>query len=165
MSEETLRRQLYESFKNRAMIYYLIFDELRRELGVDRAEAILGQAIYRRGESLGRAKFAEFAPGDLAGLKTAFLDGIPDERRMFQPEVLRSDADGLDIKFHACPLREAWQEAGLSDEEVALLCRIAARIDNGTFEGAGFDFRADTWQPASEGCCRLHIRPGKIAAK
>ena len=29
---------------------------------------------------------------------------------------------------------------------------------NGTFEGAGFGFSADTWQPNAEGCCRLHIR-------
>ena len=49
MSEETLRRQLYESYKNRARIYYLMFDELRRELGSERAEAVLMQAIYRRG--------------------------------------------------------------------------------------------------------------------
>ena len=161
MSEETLRRQLYDSFKNRAMIYYSILDELRRELGAERAEAILGRAIYRRGEAKGKADFARFAPRDLAGLKAAFLDGIPDERRMFQPEVLRNDTDAVDIKFHACPLREAWQEAGLPDEEVAILCRIAARIDNGTFEGAGFSFFADTWQPKTGGCCCLHIRPGK----
>jgi len=158
MSEETLRRELYESYKNRARIYYLIFDELRRELGADRAEALLTQAIYRRGVEIGAAKFARFAPGDLAGLKAAFLDGIPDERRMFQPEVLRADAEWVDIKFHACPLRAAWQESGLPDDEVAALCRIAARIDNGTFEGAGFGFFADTWQPGGEGCCCLHIR-------
>ena len=88
MSEETLRRQLYESYKNRARIYYLIFDELRRELGAERAEALLMRAIYRRGEEIGRAKYGQFAPGDLAGLKAAFLDGIPDGGRMFQPEVL-----------------------------------------------------------------------------
>ena len=71
---------------------------------------------------------------------------------------MHSDAESLDIKFHACPLREAWQESGLSDDEVATLCRIAARIDNGTFEGAGFQFSADTWQSGGEGCCCLHIR-------
>jgi hypothetical protein len=158
MSEETLRRQLYESYKNRARIYRLIFDELRNELGAERAEAVLKRAIYRRGVEIGAANYARFAPDDLAGLKGAFLGGIPDGGRMFQPEVLHSDADGLDIKFHACPLREAWQESGLSPEEVATLCRIAARIDNGTFEGAGFQFSADTWQPGGEGCCRLHIR-------
>ncbi len=76
----------------------------------------------------------------------------------------REDRDfmyGLDIKFHDCPLRNAWREEGLPDEEIATLCRIAARIDNGTFEAAGFEFSADTWQPGEEGCCYLHIRPGR----
>ncbi len=158
MSEETLRRQLYDSYKNRARIYHLVFDELRNELGDERAEEVMKRAIYRRGWEIGPAKYGRFAPDDLAGLKAAFLDGIPDAGRMFQPEVLRADADSLDIKFHACPLREAWEESELPPDEVATLCRIAARIDNGTFEGAGFDFSADTWQPGGEGCCCLHIR-------
>lgn len=160
MSEEQLRRQLYDSFKNRAMIYYSIFDELRAELGADRAEELLSRAIRRRGELKGIENYAQFAPNDLAGLKDAFMAGIADDGRMFQPEVMRSDADALDIKFHACPLRDAWLESGLPDEDVATLCRIAAQIDDGMFEAAGFGFSADTWQPGGEGCCYLHIRPG-----
>ena len=161
MSEEQLRRELYDAFKNRAMIYYLIFDELREELGPDRAEELLSRAIYRRGELRGREKFAQFAPNNLAGLKAAFLGGVADDGRMYQPEVLRDEAEGLDIKFHACPLRDAWLEAGLPEEDVATLCRIAAQIDEGTFTAAGFRFSADTWQPGGEGCCQLHIRPGE----
>lgn len=160
MADEALRRALYDSYKNRALLYYLIFDELRSELGQERAEEILKRAIYRRGEQVGK-KFALYAPANLEALKEAFIGGIPDEGRMFQPEVLRCDAEGLDIKFHGCPLRDAWQEAGLPESEAATLCRIAARVDNGTFEGAGFEFTADTWQPGNEGCCYLHIRPGK----
>lgn len=159
MSEAALREQLYASFKHRAILYYHIYDELRRELGADQAEELLKRAIYRRGVEVG-AKFAPFAPDNLAGLKENFLGGIPDGGKMFQPEVLHCDGAALDIKFHRCPLREAWQEAGLPPEEVATLCRIAARIDNGTFEGAGFQFSADTWQPGGEGCCYLHIRSG-----
>jgi hypothetical protein len=160
MSEEQLRAQLYDSFKNRAMIYSLIFDQLRTELGAARAEEILSRAIYRRGQQQGRERYARFAPADLAGLKTAFLAGVADGGRMFQPEVLRSDARELDIKFHACPLRDAWLAAGLGPEDVATLCRIASRVDYGTFEGAGFRFSADTWRPGGDGCCCLHIRPG-----
>lgn len=159
MSEATLREELYASFKHRALLYALIYDELRQELGAEKAEALLKRAIYRRGVAVG-AKFAPFAPANLEGLQESFLAGIADEGQMFQPEVLRCDGEGLDIKFHRCPLREAWQEAGLPEDEVATLCRIAARIDNGTFEGAGFHFSADTWQPGDEGCCFLHIRPG-----
>jgi hypothetical protein len=160
MSEAQLRQQLYESFKNRAMIYWLIYDELRNELGADKAEEILKRAVYKRGAEKG-GKYAAHAPADLEGLRKTFVGGLPDDGRMFRPEVLRCDGEALDIKFHACPLREAWQEAGLPETEVATLCRIAARIDNGTFESAGFAFTADTYQPGGEGCCCLHIRPGK----
>jgi hypothetical protein len=161
MSEEQLRTQLYDAFKNRAIIYYLIFDELRMELGEGRAEELMGRAIYRRGQQRGQEKYAQFAPNDLAGLKAAFLGGLADEGKMFQPEVLRDDAHALDIKFHDCPLRKTWQEAGLPDEDVATLCRIASQIDDGAFEAAGFGFSAETWQPGGEGCCLLHIRTGQ----
>lgn len=66
----------------------------------------------------------------------------------------------LDIKFHGCPRKEAWLEAGFPEEKVATLCRIAARVDNGAFESAGFRFHADAYLPGGDGCCRLHIRPG-----
>ena len=158
--QERLRRELYDSFKNRAMIYRTIFDELRRQFGAEKAEAILGEAIYRRGLEKGE-KYAPYAPSDLAGLKEAFLAGSPDDGNMFRPEVVAESNDALDIKFHDCPLRNAWQEAGLPEEEVATLCRIAARVDNGTFESAGFEFSADTYQPNGEGCCYLHIRSSR----
>jgi len=165
MSEDALRRQLYDSFRNRAIIYHLIFEELRAELGDEKAEALLARAIYRRGRQKGEAKLARFGPDDLAGLKETFLGGIPDDGRMFGPEVIRDDPEALDIKFHNCPLRDAWQELGLPEEEVAHLCRIAARVDNGLFEGAGFEFTSETYEPNGDRCCFLHIRKGKGEGK
>ena len=160
MSEDQLRAQLYDSFKNRAVLYYLIFSELRDEVGAEKAEEVMKRAIYKRGAQKG-ADLACYAPNDMEGLKEAFVGGIPDDGAMFKPEVERCDAKGLDIKFHGCPLRDAWIEMGLPEDEVATICRIAARIDNGMFEGAGFEFTADTWQPGGDGCCYLHVRPGK----
>jgi hypothetical protein len=160
MPEETLRQNLYASFKNRAMMYYHLFDEMRKEMGEEKAAVIMKRAIYQRGLEIGK-QLAPYGPGDLEGVKKAFLALDPDEGRMFSAEVLRSDAEGVDLKFHRCPLREAWQEAGLSDEETAKICEIAARVDNGTFEGAGFEFWAHTWKREQGNCCFLHIRPGK----
>ena len=160
MPEQELREQLYQSFKHRSILYYLIFDVMREEVGQEKAVAMLKRAIYRRGEQLGQ-KFAKYAPDDLLGLKEAFLAAIPDEGRMFEPEVERSDDKALDIRFARCPLREAWKEAGLSDDEVALMCEIASVVDAGTFEAAGFTFAIDTWHPGGDSCCHLHIRPGK----
>ncbi len=159
MSEQQLRDQLYASFRHRAMLYYLIFDELRQVLDETQAIDILQRAIRRRGEEVGK-QFASFAPDDLAGLRDAFLNAIPDDGRMFSAKVERCDEGQLDITLQTCPLRDAWIDAGLPQQDVATMCRIAAVIDNGTFEGAGFTFSADTWNPDCDGCCHLHIRPG-----
>jgi hypothetical protein len=160
MSEEDLRRQLLESFKNRALLYHLIFDELRQELGDERAEAIMKRAILRRGQQIGQ-QFQAFGPDDFAGLCEAFLAGIPDDGRLFEPKVVRCDAQGLDIQLENCPLKAAWEELGLDESLRVTLCRIAGEIDKGTFEAAGFQFTPDTWQPGRTGCCHLHIRAGQ----
>ncbi len=156
--EEKLREELVQAFKKRAVVYWLIYDELCREIGAQRAEEVLKRAIYRQGQ-MRSGKYKPFAPDNFQALRDAFVGGLADEGRLFQPEVERCDSGGFDLKFHACPLREAWQEIGLSDEMVATMCRIASIIDDGTFEEAGFDFHADTWQPGGDGCCHLHVRP------
>jgi hypothetical protein len=157
--EQQLREQLRASFKNRAVLYYLIFDELRKDFGAERAEQLLKRAIYRRGQQLGQ-RYAEYGPQDFDGLKGAFLSRVPDEGRLFAPSVQRCDHDGLDVNLEACPLKEAWEELGLSETDRVTMCRIAGEIDKGTFEAAGFRFDPDTWQPGRSGCCHLHIRPG-----
>ena len=160
MSEDKRREELYGSFQNRAMMYYHIYLELKDEVGEEKAAKIMGEAIKKRGLDVGK-KFAEYGPDDLEGLKNAFLSFVPDDGKMFSPEVKRCDKDGLDIQFHRCPLKEAWLEAGIPEEEVAKLTAIAACVDYGTFEAAGFEFSADTYKPGDSGCCFLHIRPGK----
>jgi hypothetical protein len=118
------------------------------------------RGIYQRGLEIGK-QFRKFAPGDLEGLKSAFVAHVPDEGRMFDPEVLRCDGEALEIKMRRCPLKDAWQEAGLSDQQTATMCDIAAEVDLGTFEGAGFSFTAETWRPGRDGCCLLKIKPGR----
>jgi L-2-amino-thiazoline-4-carboxylic acid hydrolase len=157
--EDDLGRQLKEAHMSRALVYAAVYDELCARFGAEVAEEVMTAAIYRRGLAIGQ-RFAAYGPRDLEGLRAAFLDFVPDKGRLFQPEVKRCDAERLDIKFHACPLKEAWQAAGFEPDKIATLCRIAGVVDNGTFEAAGFNFSADTWLPGEEGCCFLHIRPG-----
>ncbi|RPH81518.1 MAG: hypothetical protein EHM88_11075, partial [Candidatus Rokuibacteriota bacterium] len=100
-SEERLRQDLYGAFRNRALLYHHLFDTLRKELGEARAVEVMGRAIYARGTEIGKA-FARYAPDDLAGLRDAFVGFVPDDGRMFAPEVTRCDAGGLDIKLQRC---------------------------------------------------------------
>ncbi len=150
------RKDLIAQMKNRALIYMEMYDVLSAELGAQKAEALLAKAIFRRGLSAGKS-LAQHAPRDLAGLKDAFLAGVPGGEEIFQPEVLRCDGERLEMQLHGCPLKDAWREAGLAEEKVATLCRIAGAVDKGLFEGAGFKFENKTWVPGAKGCCFLSI--------
>jgi len=150
------RRDLVAQMKNRALIYMEIYDVLRKQVGAKRAEALLTQAIYRRGRSAGKA-LAKYAPANLDGLRKAFLAGVPGGKEIFRPQVLRNDAGRLEIQLHGCPLKDAWREAGVPPRKVATLCRIAGAVDKGLFEGAGFAFQNRTWTPGAKGCCFLRI--------
>jgi len=153
--------QLVAAFKSRALFYLAIYNEMKQEFGADKASELMRRALYKRGLETG-AQFKKFAPADLKGLCDAFLAFIPDHEHTFQPEVVQCDAAQLEIKLHTCPLKDAWREAGLPEAEVAHLCSLAGVVDNGTFEGAGFQFSAQTWREGADGCCHLHIRPGTL---
>lgn len=153
---------LRNSYAMRAAAYAHMFDVLRERFGEETALEV-GQASTRRlGEAMG-VKFAGHGPDDLTGLCHAFLDGIPNRDSMFAPEIKRCDGEALEIHFHRCPLKEAWQAQGRDDADLELLCRMAGAIDGGLFEAAGFTFRGETWKPGDEGCCRLKVLPGPKA--
>ncbi|MEK6245139.1 MAG: L-2-amino-thiazoline-4-carboxylic acid hydrolase [Pseudomonadota bacterium] len=153
------RKDLIAQIKNRALIYMEMYDVLSAEAGAARAETLLAEAIFQRGLSAGKS-LAQHAPDDLAGLKASFLANVPGGEEIFQPEVLRCDRDHLEIQLHGCPLKDAWREAGLPDEKIATLCRIAGAVDQGLFRGAGFKVENRTWTPGAEGCCYLAIQRG-----
>ena len=153
------RRDLVGQIKNRALIYMEIYDVLSAEVGAERAETLLAEAVFQRGLSAGKA-LAKHAPDDIEGLKRGFLEGVPGGADLFAPQVLRCDRDHLEIQLHSCPLKDAWREAGLADDKIATLCRIAGAVDQGLFRGAGFKVKNRTWTPGSEGCCHLAIQRG-----
>jgi len=153
------RRDLVAQMKNRALVYLEVYDVLAEEYGEAKAEALLTRAILRRGRAMGKS-FAKFAPADLKGLKQAFLASVPGGTGIFQPEVKKDEAATLEIQLHGCPLKDAWREAGLPEQKVETLCRIAGAVDKGLFEGAGFKFANRTWAPGAEGCCFLHVERG-----
>lgn len=159
-TEQELREMLRGAIQLRARMYYFIFCELREEVGEERAAEILKRAIAKGGKDMSE-RFRPYAPGDMVGLKNAFLAWVPDKGAMFQPEVCACDNEnGLHIEFHACPLKEAYEAMGLPDDEMEKILSIAAAIDHGLFTGAGFAFSSETWKPGRSGCCRLHVRPG-----
>ena len=153
---EQLERELKDAFKNRALIYWAIYDELRTELGAEQATKLLARAIERRGKEAGDALFRD-TPADPQAIGQRFLDVSPADGRLFPTKVRRDEQGGMHIHVQVCPLKEAWEESKLPAADMATICKIAGHFDNGVFEHRGVRFSAETWTEGKSGCCHLHL--------
>lgn len=157
--DEAGKAMLRASYAMRAKAYAHMVDVLTERLGEAEASAIGKEGTRRLGEEMG-ARFAHLGPDDLKGLGEAFLNSIPIREELFAPQVERADGEALVIKFHRCPLKEAWEADGRTGEDLARLCAVAGAIDAGLFTRAGFTFAGTTWRPGETGCCRLVVHRG-----
>lgn len=116
-----------EQLEHRALWLYLLCDEAGKR-GIDWRD--FGSAAVKRcGLSQGKGLIIKGGTRDLTGLrKTLFTKPA---QWVFEMDVKKSTAKELDIDFHYCPLVKAWQKAGCSDEQIALLCDIAMCGDHG----------------------------------
>jgi hypothetical protein len=154
---EKLSRELDAAFRNRADLYRLMLEELAAEFGADTAEDVLVRAIEKRGREVAAGAFADFGPNDARRIGEAFLAVSPDDGRMYPTEVQRSET-AIAFKVKRCPLKDAWVEAGVSEEKLATLCRIAGAFDRGLFEATGIRFENVTWTPGhGSGCCHIFL--------
>jgi hypothetical protein len=151
-----MHRALEESNKQRAKLYAAIFRVAEKKVGRENAIAILREAIYNWGADQGDG-LKRHGPANFDGIVSDFA-GVPDGGRMFQPDSRMEGPDALRMHMRRCPLKLAWEEAGLPDDDIELFCSIAAEADYGTLERAGFAIDIDTWKPGHDGCCVLHVR-------
>ena len=114
---QAIRAQL----EHRAFWLYLLCDEAQKR-GLDPRD--FGSAAVRRcGLSQGSDLVKKGNTDSLKGLrKTLFTKAA---QLVFEMDILESTDDSLSNDFHYCPLVNAWQQAGCSDEEIAMLCDIA----------------------------------------
>lgn len=152
---EKLAAELDAAFRNRADLYRLMLDELAAEFGDDKAEEVLVRAIEKRGREVAEVAFAQFGPNDARAIGEAFLAVSPDGGRMYPTDVERSDSH-IAFKVRRCPLKDAWVGAGVGDDKLTVLCRIAGAFDRGLFEATGVRFDNVTWTPGhGSGCCHI----------
>jgi hypothetical protein len=154
---DRLSRELDAAFRNRADLYRLFYAELEKEFGAAKAEAVMVSVVERRGREVAAAAFAAFGPNDACAIGELFLSISPDDGRMYPTEVRRSE-NSIEFKVKRCPLKDAWQEAGVGDDRLATLCRIAGAFDRGLFEATGVHFANTTWTPGhGDGCCHIRL--------
>ena len=154
---EQLGEELDAAFRNRADLYRLLLEELTAELGAESAERIMVRAIEKRGREVAALAFSQFGANDARRIGEAFLSISPDGGRLYPTDVERSDSS-IAFRVRRCPLKDAWVDAGVGEERLATLCRIAGAFDRGLFEATGVRFDNFTWTPGhGSDCCHIRL--------
>jgi hypothetical protein len=126
---QAIRAQL----EHRALWLYLLCDEAKKR-GLDPRD-FASDAIKRCGLSQGAGLVEKGKTDSLKGLKKTLF--TKPAQLVFEMKILESTDDKLSIDFHYCPLVKAWQKAGCTDEEIAMLCDVAMCGDHGIGECYG----------------------------
>ncbi|MBQ9782009.1 MAG: L-2-amino-thiazoline-4-carboxylic acid hydrolase [Clostridia bacterium] len=126
---QTIREQL----EHRALWLYLLVDEATKR-GLDPRE-FASDAIKRCGHIHGDNLVKQGKTDSLKGLKKTLFTKAA--QLVFEMKIKESTDDKLSIDFSYCPLVKAWQKAGCTDEEIAMLCDIAMCGDHGIGEMYG----------------------------
>lgn len=146
---------LYNAIKDRGTAYLMVFRELKKRYGEDVAKDVMRSASRAHGLAIGKS-LARYAPRDFEGMAEGFAKS-PDNGSIFCPHIRQLDSTCLEVKMMACPIKDAWVDAGCSDEEIVTLLSCASALDEATLEAAGFDYEIELWSPGKIGCCLTRI--------
>lgn len=149
-------KALEDEIKNRALIYFQIYQQLTAALGSAEAIRFMGKGIYERGKDKGQQLAEKIGDPDLVRLASAFGEG-KDGMDAFQREVVEVSDTRAVLRLTRCPLVDAWVEAGLSPEEKATMCDIACQVDFGKFEGAGYRLKFRCRIADGEDTCDMEL--------
>jgi hypothetical protein len=146
---------LYDAIKDRGTAYLMVFRELKARYGEEEAKDIMRSASRAHGLQIGKP-LASCAPRDFEGMADGFARS-PDNGSVFCPDIRQLDDTCLEVKMMACPIKDAWVDAGCSDEEISTLLYCASALDEAALEAAGFDYEIELWSPGKDGCCLTRI--------
>lgn len=146
---------LYDAIKERGRMYLSVFRELSKRYGETEAISVMRSASHEHGTAVGKT-LAHLGPRDFAGMAECFAKA-PDNGATFSPDIRQLNETCLEVKMMTCPIKDAWVDAGCSDDEICTLLHCASAYDQAVIDTAGFDYELELWSPGKEGCCLTKI--------
>lgn len=160
MSDEQWLEEVRAAHVKRAEFYYRMFCELRDEFGEPKAIEVMGRACRKIGQRQGRETYAPKMSEQTA---QAFCEQFCGKGsvgvKLF--EIARGPEEGA--VAHAflgrCALVDGWRRLGVSDNDIAAMCKAAREVDFGKLDEVGL--QGEFTELLSEGGekCNFRIEP------
>jgi hypothetical protein len=154
MSEETVNA-VTDAHKMRAWAYYYLYKEMENEFGKDKASEIFKNATYKMGQEKAAVKYSDKARENACDLCEEFVEENQINKSVFSKSKVNCSENKCEIEMHSCPLIKGWQEMGLNEREIELMCDLAYQVDFGTFDALGYDLSFSKRLADGGNCCHL----------
>ncbi|MBD3186070.1 hypothetical protein GF325_04500 [Candidatus Bathyarchaeota archaeon] len=118
--------------EDRALWLYFLFKEMEQEIGIERAEQIARQAVWKYGELKDDRVGNPSTPDEFIDMHAKGSNPA-----VFEKEIPGTEGESTERKFrmHYCALKTAWEKVGATGEEIDLLCDIAMEGDRARSKG------------------------------
>lgn len=149
MTHDSTTEAVRSAIEDRATYLYLLLKEMQAANGAA-AEGMARRAIFKYGQLKAQAMAPMESPLDFVQHQMR-----PGRQEIFDKEVAEASTERAEIRFHYCPLVQAWKRLGATAEELGQLCDIAMQGDFGMVSGAPFELRIAGSIAKGDACCRL----------
>jgi len=158
-----LVRNLRNFFEHRALWLYFLYDEARKKGAKPDTfarAAIRRCGLYHGMRALTGKDTAVERPGAEGGSCRLLQKKLfpPPGKAIFEMKFGALDDDTFEVDFHYCPLVNAWQKQGCSEEDMEKLCDWAMEGDRGIAEAFGCDLELKTTIARGDEFCQIRIK-------
>jgi len=144
-----------EATKVRAKAYLFLYEEMKAEIGEEKAKKIFSNAVYKLGIDKSKL-YPDNVKASAISIAEEFVSN-PLSREVFKQSIISGNDDKAIIKMERCPLVDKWNEMKLSENKIKTMCDLAYRIDFGKIESLGFKLTFDKRIADGEDSCVLII--------
>ena len=107
------------AIEDRATYLFFLLKEMEEAVGPEEAERLASRAVYQYGQTKGQRMGSLDTPADFIAHQMR-----PGRQEIFDKEAIEAGDDRGEIRFHYCPLVNAWKRLGATPEELSRLCDI-----------------------------------------
>jgi hypothetical protein len=149
MSVDKTTEAVRAAIEDRATYLYLLLQEMR-QANVDGRVAMAKRAIYRYGQIKAQTMERQDSPVDFVQHQMR-----PGRQEIFAKEAVELTPERSEVRFHYCPLVQAWKRLGATPQELSQLCDIAMQGDFGIVSETPMTLRIASSIARGDACCRL----------
>jgi hypothetical protein len=153
-SKSKLVEYVKEELVNSRLITGLLVKSFLENYG-EKILEIAKESIYKAGRIVGQKMALGVSDKSLHTLAKLMISFPYDE--IFNAKIVEANESELLIQWRTCPIKDLFENVGLQNEQIKLLCQVLEHYDKGIVEGFSPKMKCIPPSGPQDCTCRIYI--------